>query len=109
VGLLVFVYVSLASSGGTIPLQAVPGVYQFFANFEPLRQILGGTRAILYFNGIGDAGLNRGMILITIGLAVGLVIGAAAALWYDHTGRARIAPQRLPATTPDTSSIAPSR
>lgn len=92
---LVFVYVSLASSGGTIPLQAVPGVYQFFASFEPLRQILGGTRAILYFNGLGDAGLNRGLIVITIGLAVGLVIGATAALWYNRTGRARIQPHGL--------------
>jgi uncharacterized phage infection (PIP) family protein YhgE len=99
VALLVFVYVSLASSGGTIPLQAVPGVYQFFANFEPLRQILGGTRAVLYFNGIGDAGLNRGLILVTIGLAVGLVIGAAATLWYDHTGRTRRPPQVQSATT----------
>ena len=94
VGLLVFIYVSLASSGGTVPLQAVSGVYQFFANFEPLRQILGGTRAILYFNGIGDAGLNRGLIVITIGLAVGLVIGTAATLWYDHTGRTRLQPAR---------------
>jgi YhgE/Pip-like protein len=100
VGLLVFVYISLASSGGTIPLQAVPGVYQFFANFEPLRQILGGTRAILYFNAIGNAGLNRGLILITIGLAVGLVIGAAATLWYDHTGRSRIQPRPASATAP---------
>ena len=105
VGLLVFVYISLASSGGTIPLQAVPGVYQFFANFEPLRQILGGTRAILYFNAIGNAGLDRGLILITIGLAVGLVIGAAATLWYDHTGRTRIQSRGQPATTPDTAGI----
>jgi uncharacterized phage infection (PIP) family protein YhgE len=100
VALLVFVYVSLASSGGTIPLQAVPGVYQFFADFEPLRQILGGTRAILYFNAIGDAGLDRGLVLITIGLAVGLVIGAAATLWYDHSGRSRIQPRPAPATAP---------
>jgi YhgE/Pip-like protein len=105
VGLLVFVYVSLASSGGTIPLQAVPGVYQFFADFEPLRQILGGTRAILYFDAIGDAGLDRGVVLITIGLAVGLVIGAAATLWYDHTGRTRIQSRGQPATTPDTAGI----
>lgn len=93
VALLVFIYVALATSGGTIPLQAIPGVYQWFANFEPLRQILGGTRAILYFNAIGDAGLNRGLIVVSIGLAVGLVIGAGAALWYDHTGRTRIQPR----------------
>jgi hypothetical protein len=40
------------------------------------------------------AGLNRGLILITIGPGVGLVIGAAATLWYDHTGRTRLQPPR---------------
>jgi hypothetical protein len=37
--LLVFIYLGLASSGGTVPLQALPGFYRFVASFEPLRQI----------------------------------------------------------------------
>jgi ABC-type multidrug transport system permease subunit len=47
--MLIFVYVGLASSGGTVPLQALPSVLQPLAQIEPLRQILDGTRAILYF------------------------------------------------------------
>jgi hypothetical protein len=55
----VFVYLALASSGGTVPLDALSGFFRFLANFEPLRQILDGIRAIVYFDARGDAGLNR--------------------------------------------------
>ena len=36
VALLVFVYLALASSGGTVPLDALSGFFRFLANFEPL-------------------------------------------------------------------------
>ena len=54
--MLIFVYVGLASSDGTVPLQALPGVLRWLAEIEPLRQILAGTRAILYFDARADAG-----------------------------------------------------
>jgi hypothetical protein len=57
--MLLFVYLAVASSGCTIPLQALPGVLKFMANFDPLRQILDGTQSILYFNASGPAGLAR--------------------------------------------------
>jgi ABC-type multidrug transport system permease subunit len=47
---LLFVYAGLAASGGTVPLQALPGALRWLAQIEPLRQILDGTRAILYFD-----------------------------------------------------------
>ena len=93
--LLVFVYLALASSGGTVPLQALSGFYRFVANFEPLRQILDGIRAILYFNATGDAGLYRGLLLTAIGLAFWLVIGTAITRWYDRKGFHRIQPELL--------------
>lgn len=37
-------YVGLASSGGIVPLQALPGALRWLAEIEPLRQILAGTR-----------------------------------------------------------------
>ena len=43
--LLVFIYLSLASSGGTVPLTALSGAFRFLAEFEPLRQVLDGVRA----------------------------------------------------------------
>lgn len=36
--MLVFVYIGLASSGGTVPLQALPGVLRWLAEIEPLRR-----------------------------------------------------------------------
>jgi Protein of unknown function (DUF3533) len=84
--LLVFVYLGLASSGGTIPIQGLNGFFRFVANFEPLRQIVGAVRAILYFGAAGDAGLNRGLVLTAIGLALGIAVGLAVTTWYDKRG-----------------------
>ncbi|HTV11604.1 MAG TPA: DUF3533 domain-containing protein [Acidimicrobiales bacterium] len=91
-GLLGFVYLALASSGGTIPLQALAGFYRFVANFEPLRQILGAVRAIIYFNAAGDAGLDRGLVLTSIGLVLWVVVGFAVTAWYDRKGMYRVEP-----------------
>ena len=51
--MLLLIYLSLASSGGTVPPQALPGVFNVVGHVEPLRQVLGGTRAILYFGARG--------------------------------------------------------
>lgn len=95
VAMLVFIYLALASSGGTIPIQALPGVLRFAANFEPLRQILDGVRAILYFNAAGDAGLTRGFIMTGIGFVFWLVLGTAITIWYDHRKLYRMQPELL--------------
>jgi YhgE/Pip-like protein len=95
IALLIFVYLALASSGGTIPLQALASFYRFVANFEPLRQILGGVRAIIYFNSAADAGLSRGFILTTIGLVFWLVVGVGVTTWYDRRGLHRIEPEAM--------------
>jgi hypothetical protein len=42
------------------PLQALPGLYRFLTEFEPLRQITGGIRSNLYYDAQGDAGPTRG-------------------------------------------------
>jgi uncharacterized phage infection (PIP) family protein YhgE len=93
--LIVFVYLALASSGGTVPLQALSGFYRFVANFEPLRQILDGVRAILYFDAAGDAGLARGLTLTAIGLVFWVIAGVAITKWYDHRGLDRMQPELL--------------
>lgn len=95
VAMLLFVYLALASSGGTIPLQALPGSLRFVANFEPLRQVLDGVRSILYFGAAGDAGLTRGVVLTTAGLVFWLVVGFAVTRWYDRRGLDRIEPDVL--------------
>jgi uncharacterized phage infection (PIP) family protein YhgE len=95
IAILVFVYLALASSGGTVPLQAESGFYRFVSNFEPLRQILSGVRAILYFNAQGDAGLTRGFLMTAIGFVLWVVVGTVVTTWYDRRGFDRIEPELL--------------
>ncbi|MEI9914284.1 MAG: DUF3533 domain-containing protein [Candidatus Saccharibacteria bacterium] len=93
--MLIFVYLGLASSGGTVPLQALGGFYRFIANFEPLRQILGGVRSILYFNASGAAGLERAFVMAGIGFVIWLVIGLYVTTMYDRKGLDRMNPELM--------------
>jgi ABC-type multidrug transport system permease subunit len=95
VALLLFVYLALASSGGTVPLEALPDLLRFAANFEPLRQVLDGVRAILYFNAAGDASLTRGFVMTGLGLVFWVVLGFAVTTWYDRKGLYRLQPDLL--------------
>ncbi|HYB29288.1 MAG TPA: DUF3533 domain-containing protein [Solirubrobacteraceae bacterium] len=95
IALLIFVYLALASSGGTVPLQALAGFFRFLAEFEPLRQIVSGTRSVLYLNAQGAAGLTRAFVATAAGLAFWGALGAAITHWYDRKGFHRVAPALL--------------
>ena len=90
--MIVLVYLSLASSGGTVPPEALPGFFGVVGHVEPLRQVLLGTRAIMYFGAQGDAGLTHSLILIACELAFWALVGFAVTSWYDHKRLYRIAP-----------------
>jgi YhgE/Pip-like protein len=93
--ILLFVYAGLAASGGTVPVQALPGVLRWLAGVDPLRQILEGTRAILYFDAQADAGLTRAVTAASLGLVIWLVLGVVAVRWYDRKGYNRLDPELL--------------
>jgi hypothetical protein len=95
IALLIFIYFSLASSGGTVPLEALSGFYRFLANFEPLRQVLDGVRAILYFDAQAAAGLTRGLVATGAGLVFWVILGTVVTNWYDRRGLYRIQPELL--------------
>ncbi len=95
VALLVFVYLALASSGGTVPLEGLGGFFRFIANFEPLRQILDGVRAILYFDGRGAAGLTRAWVASGIGLVFWVGVGLLVTTWYDRKRLYRMPPDLM--------------
>jgi YhgE/Pip-like protein len=100
VSMFVFIALALPSSGATVPLQATPSVYRFLGEFEPLRQLAGGVRSILYFDARADAGLSRAWTMIAIGAALALVFGFAMTEYYDRKGLKRLTPQPMaqPAT-----------
>ncbi|MGO8863069.1 MAG: YhgE/Pip domain-containing protein [Acidimicrobiales bacterium] len=95
VALLIFVYLALASSGGTVPIQALSGFFRFVSHFEPLRQIVDGNRALLYFDGQLDAGLGRSLTVIVVELVFWLVVGIVVTMWYDRKQFHRMSPETL--------------
>lgn len=95
VGLLLFVYLGLASAGGTVPVQALPGFFAAISHLDPLRQILGGVRSILYLEARGDAGLTEGAIATAVGLLFWIAVGFLFVRRYDRAGRDRLDPDLL--------------
>ncbi|BBC38647.1 hypothetical protein SGFS_099410 [Streptomyces graminofaciens] len=77
--------------GGTdvrrqVPLQALPGFHRTPGEFQPLRQITGVARSILYYDAQGDAGLPRGWVILGLGLAVACLFGFGVTRFYDRKG-----------------------
>ena len=93
--MLLLLYLSLASSGGSVPIQALPGFFRTVGHVEPLRNALLGTRAILYFGARGDAGLTTSLTVLACEVLFWAALGLAATLWYDHKGLDRISPELI--------------
>ncbi|WP_042392019.1 YhgE/Pip domain-containing protein [Streptacidiphilus carbonis] len=93
VSMFVFIVLALPSSGATVPLEALPGFYRWLAVFEPMRQLSGGVRAILYFDARAGAGLTRAWVMIGVGVLVALAFGLATASYYDRKGLHRMVPE----------------
>ncbi|MEU0385611.1 DUF3533 domain-containing protein [Streptomyces chartreusis] len=97
---LVFIGMAVPTAGATTPIEALPGFYRFLAEFEPLRQITGGIRSILYYDAQGDAGLTRGWVMMAAGLAAAALFGFGVLGWYDRKGLHRIPVETTPEKTP---------
>jgi hypothetical protein len=93
--MVIIVYLSLASSGGTVPVAALPGFFAAVSAVEPLRQLLDGTRDILYFGGEWHAGLARAVVVLASELAFWLVIGISFTSWYDSRKLYRLSPEAI--------------
>jgi uncharacterized phage infection (PIP) family protein YhgE len=93
VAMIFFIYLALASSGGTVPIQALPGFFRAVGQIEPLRQIVAGCRSILYFGARADAGLGHSVVVVIAELGVWVVAGLAVTTWYDRRKLYRLAPE----------------
>jgi YhgE/Pip-like protein len=86
------VYLSLASSGGTIPIQALPGFFKGVGEIEPLRQLLGGARDVLYFGSQWNAGASHAVLVLGLELLFWIIIGIGVTTWYDCRNLYRLSP-----------------
>ncbi|GGK84934.1 SNG1 family protein [Streptomyces flaveus] len=96
---LVFIGMAVPTAGATTPIEALPSFYRFLAEFEPLRQITGGIRSILYYDAQGDAGLTRGWVMMAVGLVVAALFGFGMTGWYDRKGLHRVPAEKKPEET----------
>ncbi|WP_083341557.1 DUF3533 domain-containing protein [Mycobacterium talmoniae] len=109
VSMLVFVILGLPSAGATVPLEATPPFFGWLARFEPMHQVFVGARALLYLDGRAGSGLSHALAVTTIGLILGLLLGAVVTRGYDRRGYHRIhavAEGDAAAPQPPTSDIA---
>ncbi|GBG37978.1 YhgE/Pip domain-containing protein [Mycobacterium montefiorense] len=88
--MLIFVILGLPSAGATVPLEAVPPFFRWLAEFEPMHQVFLGVRSLLYLNGSGAAGLSQALMMTSIGLVIGLLVGGIVTHLYDRSGFHRI-------------------
>jgi YhgE/Pip-like protein len=93
--MILLVYLSLASAGGTVPIQALPGVLRTVGHVEPLRNTLLGTRATLYFGAHANAGLTTSIVVLICQIVFWGALGLAATFWYDHKKLDRISPDLI--------------
>jgi YhgE/Pip-like protein len=93
--MVIIIYLSLASSGGTVPIQALPGFFKAVGQVEPLRQLLGGSRDILYFGGQWHAGLGHALLVLGLELAFWVTLGLGLTTWYDRRNLYRLPPQTI--------------
>jgi uncharacterized phage infection (PIP) family protein YhgE len=103
VSLFVFVILGIPSAGATVPLQATPAWFEWLAKFEPMHQVFVGTRSLLYLGGAADSGLKQSLVWTAVGLAVGVLLGAAVTRIYDQRGHQRL----LSGTTIETPAATP--
>ncbi|MFI1995341.1 DUF3533 domain-containing protein [Actinoplanes sp. NPDC020271] len=90
-----FVAGAIPVSGGAVPLQVMPSFWRTLGEFAPIRALVDGVRAIIYFDAQGDAGLTRGWTLLLTGLLISLVLGFGGLTWYDRKGLHRIHPHAI--------------
>jgi YhgE/Pip-like protein len=95
--MVIIIYLSLASSGGTIPIQALPGFFKAVGQVEPLRQLLGGTRDVLYFGDQWHAGVAHAALVLGVELAFWMALGFAITSLYDRRKLYRLSPEFITA------------
>ncbi|MCD7100698.1 DUF3533 domain-containing protein [Pseudoclavibacter sp. 13-3] len=87
--LFIFIILGLPSSGGTVPLEALPGFFRWLAGFEPLHQIYVGVRSVLFYDAAWDAGLGHAVVTGSSAIVVALIIGVVGMRFYDRHGDSR--------------------
>jgi hypothetical protein len=105
-----FVALSLAS-GPALPAEALPGWLRTLTSTTAMPPILDGVRAMMFFDGRGEAGLTHAWTRLGSGTAIGLILGLLTTWLYDRKPRFSRHPRGEPpaAAEPTPASVLPDR
>jgi hypothetical protein len=92
--IILFVLLSIPSSGGPVPYQMVPAFFRWLHPIMPLGNLIDAIRSIFYFDGTN---MTRPNLVLLAWTAVGAALITASVLLE----RARHQPAPAPATGPD--------
>jgi hypothetical protein len=84
VNTLVFVALAMVSSGGVVPIEAVPAPFAAASHLAPFRHVVDGTRSLFYFDGRLAAGLGSAWISMAVLGVVGLLGGLIVTTAYGR-------------------------
>jgi YhgE/Pip-like protein len=84
------------SSGGAIPIAALPLFHHFFSTFLPARHMVDGLRVMLYYNGKFQAGLGIALMIIVAYFVV--FSGICLAVAYRNHRKERSEPSVFSST-----------
>ncbi|MCL6438973.1 MAG: ABC transporter permease [Rubrobacteraceae bacterium] len=81
------ILLGLVSSGGFEPLQALPGAYQVYSEWLPMRHAVDGLRALLFYGGRMAAGLEGALWVLGAYALGAAVLGYAIAVARTEPSR----------------------
>jgi hypothetical protein len=81
---LLFVALAMVSSGGVVPVEAIPAPFAAASHLAPFHHVVEGTRSLFYFDGNLAAGLGSAWLSIAALGAVGLLGGLLVTALYER-------------------------
>jgi uncharacterized phage infection (PIP) family protein YhgE len=88
-GSFLIISLGLATSGGTTPPESLPGFFRWLAGVLPFGHATEGTRALLFYDGLMDAGLGEALWVLAAYLVGALALGGLVSLGRERITRRR--------------------
>ena len=86
VGSFLVISLGLATSGGTTPVESLPGYLRSLSGVLPFEHATEGVRALLFYGGRLDAGLGDALWILAVYLIGAGVLGAGISLGRQRLG-----------------------
>jgi YhgE/Pip-like protein len=88
-GSFLIISLGLATSGGTTPVQSLPGFFRSLSGVLPFENMTEGIRALLFYDGQLEVGLGAALWVLGAYLAGAILLGGSISLMLDAVAQRR--------------------